>query len=94
MNLVAETGHPKTPQFVSHGIPIIDTLDEKYGIWIPANIIRRTPNINHLDASEHDLGQGTTVVDTVAYCIKKKYKLIFKFGTKILNFKASAKILK
>ena len=47
MNFVADTRQPVAPQFVSQGIPTIDTLDKKYSIWIPANRIIKTTDITH-----------------------------------------------
>ena len=43
------------PQFVSHGLPTIDTVDEYSGIWSPSTIIISTLNITHGIASEQRL---------------------------------------
>ena len=70
------------PQFVSHEIPTIDTLYESCGIWIPAKIMIRTPNITHWSASKYAVGQGTAVGDTVADYRKENYKTDFEIWNK------------
>ena len=54
------------PQFVSHGLPVIDTWNKNYGIWSPTIRIRRTPNITHQSAYENAVVQVTAVGYTVA----------------------------
>ena len=62
MYAVAETIQTMGPQLVSHGLPTIDTLNEKSGIWIPTtSAIRRITNTTHGRASEHVLRKGTLV---------------------------------
>ena len=65
MNIVTESFQPMGPQFMSHGLPTIDTLDENYRIWIPATTIRRTPDIIHGRVSEHAVGQVIVIGDAV-----------------------------
>ena len=65
MNVATESVQPMGPQFVRHGIPTINTLDENDEIWRPTNRIRRTTNITCDSASEHYVGQGTAVGDAV-----------------------------
>ena len=57
-------------------------------------MIKNTPNVTHRSAYNHNAGKVTVVRYAVVYYIKENYKLILKFGTNILSFKASAKILK
>ena len=66
MNFAEETGQTVAPQFLIHGIPTIDTLDENCGIRSPTTIIRRMLNITYLSMSEHAVGQETAVRDAVA----------------------------
>ena len=94
IGVAADTVNPVAPTFVRHGLPNIYTLDENCGIWILATRIRRRPNITHRSPSEHNVGEGTKFGEAFAYYIRKNIRLILKFGTKIPNFKAIAKILK
>ena len=55
---------------MSHGIPIIDTMDENDGVWSAATRIRRAPNITHGSVSEHAVGKVTAVGDAVGYYIE------------------------
>ena len=77
MNFSEENGQLREPQFVSHGIPTIDTLDKNYKIWRPATRIRRKPCITHWSSTEHDVGKGTAVGDAVADYKKANYKTGF-----------------
>ena len=77
MNVTTESVQSMGPQFVSHELPTIDTLDENTGIWIPTTRIRRTPNITHGSASENYVGQVTAVGDEVTDYKKENYKTDF-----------------
>ena len=82
MNVATEPVQSTGPQFVSHGIPTIETLDENAGIWIPATRIIRIPNITHVSPSRHDLGKGDEVGYSVEECIKENYKTDFEIWNK------------
>ena len=82
MNIASDSVQPMGPQFVTRGLPTIDILDENAGIWIPATIIRRTPNITHGSASEHAVGEWTVVVDAVEDYIEESYKTDFEIWDK------------
>ena len=94
MNFTAETGHTVAPQFVSHGIPNIDTLDKNCRIWSPATRIIRAPNITHQSASTYAVGQGTSVGDADADNIKGNYKTDFGIWNKNYKLQNEHKILK
>ena len=94
MNFMVETSQPIAPNFVSHGIPTVDTSDKNCRIWSPDIRIRGTPNITDWSASENSVGQGTAVGDAVADYRKENYKTDYKIRKKIINFKVSPKILK
>ena len=80
MNITTDSVQHMGPQLVIHGLPTIDTLDENAGIWIPATRIIRTPNITHERASEYDVGQVTSVVDSVGDFREVHYKTDFRSG--------------
>ena len=65
VNIATESINPVAPQLVNHVIYDIDTLDKNTGIWSPATIIRRSPDINHCSTVDHALGQGGEVGDAV-----------------------------
>ena len=78
MDVTAETVQPMVPQLVSHGIPIIDTLNENSGIWSPdTSAIIRTPNTTHGSTSENVAGQGTAAVAAVGYYGEENNKTYF-----------------
>ena len=62
------------PQFVSHGIPTVDTLDINCGIWIPATRIRIMFGITHHGVCEHVVRQVAEVGDAVTDYRKVNYK--------------------
>ena len=82
MNVATDSIQPMGPQFVSHKLPSIDTLDENNGIWIPANRIIRTTNITHGSTSDHNSGQGTVIGDSVRGYIEENYKTYFEIWKK------------
>ena len=47
VNLATESVNPVAPQFVNHGLSAVNTLNKSAGIWIPATIIIRSPDITH-----------------------------------------------
>ena len=68
MNVAAKTNQPMELYIFSHGIPNIDTLNEKSGTWsAAASSIRMTQNITHESASDHAVGQVTVIGAAVGY---------------------------
>ena len=65
VNIATKTINPVASQFVNHGLYDLNALNKSTGIWIPATRTRRTPNISHVNASDHALGQATSVRDVV-----------------------------
>ena len=82
INGVAESVQYMGPQFMIHGLPTIDTLDEKFGIWSPATIITRTPNITHGSSSENYVGQGIEVGYAVGDYREENNKIYFEIWNK------------
>ena len=78
MNVATESVQSMGPQFLIHGLPNIDTLDENSGIWSSTARIRRTPNITHGSASNRAVGQGTEVGDTVGDYREESFKTDFE----------------
>ena len=54
---MAETVQPMGPKLVSHGLLTIDTLNEKYGIWIPTTV----PSEEHQILTTHGRASGNVV---------------------------------
>ena len=95
MDITADTIQPMGPQLVSHGLLTIDTLKEKYWIWIPTtSAIIRTQNTTHDSASGHAVGQRTVVGEAVGKYREENNKTFIEIAKKIRNFKASAKMFK
>ena len=66
------------PQFVIHGLPTIEKLDENTGICGPATRIRRSPNITHESTYVNAVGKGKAVGDKVGYHREENYKTDFE----------------
>ena len=66
MDVAADAVQPMGVKPVIHGIPTIDTLNKKYGIWRPTTSdISSTHNTTHGSAPGHVVGQGTVLEETV-----------------------------
>ena len=90
MGVTDENFQPMGPQLIIHGIPTIDTLNEKSGICSPAtSAIVSMPNNTHGGVFVNVVGQGTVLEEAVG-----NYKTDFEIVPKIPNFKSSTKILK
>ena len=62
VDVAAETIQPMGTELFSHGIPTIDTFNEKYRICVLDKFyIRSTPNTTNGSACGHIVGQGTVV---------------------------------
>ena len=89
MNITAEAVRPMVPQLVSHMTYNIDTLNEKYGIGIPATSdIRRMSNTTHGRASGCVVGKGTVVVEAVV-----NYKNDFEIACKYSKLQSKQKTI-
>ena len=97
VHLTTDPVNPVAPQFINHDLSTSHTLNKGARIWCPATRIRRSPDVTHWSAADHDVGQSAAVGDAVGKksdYSEENYKPNLKFGWKIPNFNLSAKILK
>ena len=65
VNLTTEFINLLEPQLVNHELSDVDTLNKSAGIWSPATIIRRLPDVTHSGTADHDIVQVAAVGDSV-----------------------------
>ena len=79
-------------QLVSHGIPTIETLNKNSGIWIPTtSAIIRKLNTNHVRASDHHVGKGTSVGAAVGAYKGRNNKTDFEITHNNSKFQSESK---
>ena len=79
MNIASETAQPTGLKLVSHGLLTTDPLKTNSRLWIlDTNAIINTPNNIHGSASEHVVGQRTSVGASVGDYRRENYKTDFE----------------